>query len=122
VPFLLQARYQRSEAWNLSLLLKIQGNQYGYRNENVEPGVRQFPGRDRDLRLRLVQARLGASLAWTFSGNLALVGEAGSLLGRRVIFADGDHQFLEADAKPAGYARVMVRLSFGESLLDNEMP
>lgn len=122
VPFLLQAKYQRSEEWSLSLLLKIQGNQYGYRNEADDQGPKEFPGRDRDLRLRLVQTRLGAAFTWTFSGHLALVGEAGSIFGRRVVFAEGSDNFLDADAKPTGYARAMVRLSFGESLLDQELP
>lgn len=121
VPFLFLARYQPAPRWNLDLFLKIQGNRFGYENGD-DSGGRDFPGRETDLRLRIVQGRAGASFGWIFSGNFTLVGEAGILLGRRLVFAEGDDSFLEARADPAGYVRVLLRLAFGESLLDPERP
>lgn len=116
VPFLFQAGYKRSAAWDLKLFLKAAGNQYRYENEG------EFPGEDEDLRLRLVQGRAGASMGWKLSRDFTLIAEAGALFGRRLVFSDGSEEILEAAIEPGGYARLMVRLSFGESLFDDEVP
>lgn len=125
VPFLFQARYKPAQAWHLDLFLKVLGNQFRYANLRESPGgPREFPGEDEDLQLRIVQGRLGAGMSRSFGKSFTLSGEIGTLFARNVAFAGQDESrpFLRAVAEPAGYARLILRFSFGDSILDRDLP
>ncbi|HXI02796.1 MAG TPA: hypothetical protein VNI57_06415 [Candidatus Saccharimonadales bacterium] len=117
-PFLFKARYQSSPKWNLGLFMKVRGNRYGF--EDREDAFGQ--GRNTHLDVRLVEGRIGAGIGWVLSHHLTLSGEAGSSVARRLIVTDGTDDILRAGMKPAPYARIQMKIAFGETLMDSDAP
>lgn len=125
VPFFFRAAYQPAPAWSLGLFAKVNGNRYGFDNSDdpdTPANDKRLPGEPQDLFLRLVQGKLGADLSWRVSDHFSLVAEAGSLVGRRLIFSDSDEEIFSAEIEPAGYASLKVGFTFGDTLFDEASP
>ncbi|MBN1673994.1 MAG: hypothetical protein JXR37_23290 [Kiritimatiellae bacterium] len=116
VPFYTRVTYGPASKCKLHFLARAAGNWYGFCNDD------EFPGHPERVLWRESGARAGAELEYALNANLAFSLQARASGLRRLAFSEGADEFVTSEIEPGGYAEVVVRYTFGRSLLDRFRP
>jgi hypothetical protein len=116
-PFVVSAGFKANEHLTVRIRTAPAGNRYRFSNADQV----DFPGEPDTLYLRVVQWRTTGEVEWKASRNFSVLAAIGSSRTLRfAISADeqGDAPLFEDETKPAAYARVAARFTFGKTVLD----
>ncbi len=116
VPFVISVRHGVSSGAAVGLLVAPHGNEVRFSNSG------DFPGQPDTVHFRLRELKIGGEADLRIARSVLARLEAGALVARQLRFADGDNEFLKTSLRPAAYAQLTLRWSFGEPVSGHPRP
>jgi hypothetical protein len=113
LPFSWRFTQKLNDKFRMNYLLNAAGQQYRFANDG------NFPGEDSTVYESMKESHIGAEIEYRPSHDVALLGQAGFAIARRLSFADaGEDHFAVSDINAAPYIKLTARFAIGKSVID----
>jgi Domain of unknown function (DUF6268) len=113
LPFSWRFTQKLNDKFRMNYLLNAAGQQYRFANDG------NFPGQDSTVYESFKESHAGAEIEYHPTHDVALLGQAGFAVARRLSFANaGEDHFAVSDINAAPYIKLTARFALGKSLID----